>query len=123
MAQGTRVYRKSPGKEQKDMIREKVINVRMTEEEFEQMKNTAAAMGMSVSDYVRSMAGGIEAGKYDPEVRNAVFEMLSLLREYNTLNTSKKEPGQEKNISTMLHLLLHAADAMIMFLDSSRKKV
>ena len=86
------------------MERKSVINVRVSSEELKNIKASADNVGMTVSDYVRSMAEGIRAVPYDPAVKDAIFELLSLLRDICSLiqvygkDTSQGEYLKELNV-------------------------
>lgn len=67
------------------MERTKLVNIRLSEEEYSNLKTAAENVGLTVSEYVRTSAGGIKPVLYDPQVRDAIFDALALLRQMGTM--------------------------------------
>ena len=92
------------------MERNKLINIRVSEEEYSRLKTSAENVGMSVSEYVRDSAGEIKPVLYDPEIRESIFDALSLLRQMGTMvHEMGKDTSQEaylKDLNIRLSFLI-----------------
>jgi len=94
------------------------VSVRISESDMEEIKANAEKINLTVSEYIRSKAvREMEQIRYDPEIRQAILEALSLLRQLGSCMCQlSNTPEQEEMFRQLYRRLCDAADALLSYL-------
>ena len=99
------------------------ISIRISEQDLKELKDKASRLNLTVSEYIRMQAvQEIDQVLYDPEVRDAVFECLALLRETGRyIHELSRGTGQEKQMEDLNGQLSAIVDTLRKRLEQEGK--